>query len=63
MLQALVPGVSPENQLHLGSKSTPCEAGGVGSWLVPEPWSRRGWWNHLRDAIKGKGEALTLLQP
>lgn len=27
-LQVLVPGVSPENRVPLGSKSTPCEAAG-----------------------------------
>lgn len=35
--QALAPGASPENQVHLGSKSTPCEAGGVGSRMFPGP--------------------------
>lgn len=36
-LQALAPGASPENQVHLGSKSTPCETGGAGSRMFPGP--------------------------
>lgn len=39
--QALAPGASPENQVHLGSKSTPCEAGGVGSRMFPGPGTRQ----------------------
>lgn len=35
--QTLAPGASPENQVHLGSKSTPWKAGGVGSRMVPWP--------------------------